>query len=415
MRGTNERWLSGFGCAFALVIAACTSAEAQAESVAGGTVWAWGRNYEGQLGNGTTADHDKPGHGILLVTARGRVLRAEEPLKLRGDDRVVAAIRFRNPSEQKTQRVPARVEGLSQVVAVDAHGRGSIALKADGTVWVWGSRDDARKGLNSLPVQVQGLPNVSKVFAGSAAIDAEGKLWAWGGIGGVDPVRVDGLSDVVDVSVGSVSYAVRKDGTLWCWAPRRSLEHKDGWTVQAKGLAEIKAVVPSSRHHSGWILKEDGTVWSWRTSGKSLSVSTAGLNRVEGLAGIASIAAGEGHAPAWGRDGAKGHALALRRDGTVWAWGKNEYGQLGDGTGKDREGPIRIEQGLTDVTAIAVGKEHSLALKKDGTVWAWGRNNEGQLGDGTAENRSAPVRVKGLVGAIAIAAGREHSLALTLK
>ena len=89
--------------------------------------------------------------------------------------------------------------------------------------------------------------------------------------------------------------------------------------------------------------------------------------------------------------------MALKSDGTVWAWGDNGYGQLGDGTTTDRTTPVQVS-GLSGVTAIAAGCYHTVALKSDGTVWAWGYNGYGQLGDGTTTQRTTPVQVSGLYG-----------------
>lgn len=109
--------------------------------------------------------------------------------------------------------------------------------------------------------------------------------------------------------------------------------------------------------------------------------------------------------------GGVGHSLALRDDGRVWAWGWNAYGQLGDGTYDTRLRPIPVP-GLTGVVAVAGGPYHSLALKADGTVWTWGWNPLGQLGDGTTTTRLRPVAVPGLTGVVAISAGMLHSLAV---
>jgi hypothetical protein len=107
------------------------------------------------------------------------------------------------------------------------------------------------------------------------------------------------------------------------------------------------------------------------------------------------------------------YSLALRNDGTVWAWGDNYEGQLGDGTSTDRSTPVQVT-GLTDATAIAAGSWHSLAVRADGTVWAWGDNYFGQLGDGTVIERWTPVQVTSLCRVAAIEGGERHSLFLAL-
>ena len=132
---------------------------------------------------------------------------------------------------------------------------------------------------------------------------------------------------------------------------------------------------------------------------------------VLGLSGVVAVAAGYSH------------SLALTWDGTLWAWGLNESGQLGNkksGPGEKSLTPIRVE-GLSGVVAIAAGTNHSLALTRDGTLWAWGYNFYGQLGSGKPGDSSIPVPVKevedlsgkDLSGVVAIAAGASHSLAVT--
>jgi hypothetical protein len=112
------------------------------------------------------------------------------------------------------------------------------------------------------------------------------------------------------------------------------------------------------------------------------------------------------------------HSLALKDDGTIWAWGNNSDGQIGDGSFNIRNRAVQVSGfGGTDVTAIAAGGSHSLALRSDGTVWAWGYNSDGQLGDGTTVRSNTPVRVMTgssteLTNVTAIAAGGSHSLAL---
>ena len=107
------------------------------------------------------------------------------------------------------------------------------------------------------------------------------------------------------------------------------------------------------------------------------------------------------------------HSMALTRDGQVFAWGyNNEYGQLGDGTDETRSTPVAV-QDLEDVISISAAGDHSMALTRDGNVFAWGYNKYGQLGDGTRENRLTPVAIQDLEDVISISAGGDHSMALT--
>lgn len=105
------------------------------------------------------------------------------------------------------------------------------------------------------------------------------------------------------------------------------------------------------------------------------------------------------------------HSLAIKSDSTVWAWGGNQAGQLGDSTSTQRNTPVNVH-GLQKIISIDGGYSHSLAIKNDGTAWAWGSNYWGQLGDSTIMNRIVPVQVHNLTGIVAIAGGNGHSLAL---
>jgi alpha-tubulin suppressor-like RCC1 family protein len=91
----------------------------------------------------------------------------------------------------------------------------------------------------------------------------------------------------------------------------------------------------------------------------------------------------------------------VNSDGTVWAWGWNYDGRIGDGTRINRLAPVRVD-GISGVTAVAAGESHTLALKSDGTVWAWGGNVHGALGDGTTTDRYTPVQVSGISDVIAV-------------
>jgi alpha-tubulin suppressor-like RCC1 family protein len=150
-------------------------------------------------------------------------------------------------------------------------------------------------------------------------------------------------------------------------------------------------------------LKKDGTVWTWGYNGLGALGDGTTTSRsipavVNGLTGVTAIAAGENH------------TLALRTNGTVWAWGHNGNGQLGDASTTNRLVPTQVPS-LTDVVAIAAGANFSAALKSDGTIRTWGYNGYGQLGDGTTTQRTSPVTVSSFSSVAAIAAGSDHLLA----
>ncbi|MEW6187051.1 MAG: hypothetical protein AB1585_15055, partial [Thermodesulfobacteriota bacterium] len=105
------------------------------------------------------------------------------------------------------------------------------------------------------------------------------------------------------------------------------------------------------------------------------------------------------------------HTLKVKADGTLWAWGDNAYGQLGDGTTTDRHSPVQIGADNKWVT-IGAGYYQTVGLKADGTLWAWGRNNYGQLGDGTTTERHSPVQIGADTKWVSIAMGDYHTIAL---
>ena len=221
-------------------------------------------------------------------------------------------------------------------------------------------------------------------------------------------------------------------GTVWAWGENSDGQLGDGMTtdrgtpVQVKGpggvgfLAGVVAIEAGYFHTVA--LRSDGTVWAWgnnyngqlgdgTTTDRGTPVQVKGPGGVGFLAGVVAIEAGYFH------------TVALKSDGTVWAWGNNYNGQLGDGTTTNRWTPVQVKgpggaSNLTGVVAVDAGYSHTVALKSDGTVWTWGDNGYGQLGDGTTTSRSTPVQVKGsggagnLTGVVAIAAGYRHTVAL---
>ncbi|POM25853.1 Regulator of chromosome condensation (RCC1) repeat protein [Actinomadura rubteroloni] len=155
-------------------------------------------------------------------------------------------------------------------------------------------------------------------------------------------------------------------------------------------------------------VKNDGTVWAWgsNASGQLGDGTTTNRTTPVQVSGLTNIARTIGSIDAGGN-----HSLAVKSDGTVVAWGSNASGQLGDGTTTNRTAPVAVS-GLTNVRAVSAGDNFSLALKNDGTVWAWGNNANAQLGDGTTTNRTTPVQVSGLTSVASIGTGQYHGLAV---
>jgi alpha-tubulin suppressor-like RCC1 family protein len=224
---------------------------------------------------------------------------------------------------------------------------------------------------------------------------------------GYSPAPVIGLSGVEDLAD---RYAVKADGTVWSWGPNADGELGAGWIggestvpVQATGLTSVTAV--AAGHLSGWALREDGTVWGWGRNesgilGVSVSGRTATPTQLRALSGITAIAMGD----------ATGYALGS--DGTVWALGDNTYGQLGGVDGPESWVPVQVS-GLTDVVTIAAGWQAGYAIRADGTLWAWGSNLAGELGNGSsAQFSKVPVQVSGLTQVTAVAAGSSNAYAL---
>jgi alpha-tubulin suppressor-like RCC1 family protein len=329
---------------------------------------------------------------------------------------------------------------LHAPVAIAGAVLNGLALKSDGTVWTWGANWIGQLGDGTIidrtsPVLVcatyttsctEYLTGVIAITGGgfhNLALKSDGTVWAWGynaygqlGDGTatdrLTPVQVQGLTGVSAIAGGVFhSMALKSDGTVWTWGANGIGQLGDGTAtdrltpVQVQGLTGVSAIA-GGREHS-LALKSDGTAWAWGSNvyGQLSDASCLGFAdrltpvQVQGLTGVIAITGG-------GK-----HSLALKSDGTAWAWGWNADGQLGDGTFTNHCTAVQV-QGLTGIMAVAGGEDHSLALKSDGTVWAWGYNAYGQLGDGTATDRLTPVQVQGLTGASAIAGAFHDSLAL---
>jgi alpha-tubulin suppressor-like RCC1 family protein len=479
----------------------------------GGTVWSWGDNSVGQLGDGTTTpsltpiqvvcgeaagdpDHcSADGHLKNAVKVAAGNLAA---MVLLDDGRVLnwgINSRFNNAANAITPAFVAcgaadaghctggRITGATQIAQGFSHG---LVLLDDGAVLAWGTNNNGNLGNNqpgvpsALPVQVSGLVSGSGVVAITAgsnhsfALKSDGTVLGWGVNGGGQlgddsttlravPVPVlcrpddlpgstfcsngNVLQGVVAVSASNaISIALMADQTLLAWGGNTSGQVGDGTTTQRKrpvNVCAVGATAPcqvangnilqgvanlavSSLSAAGYALMPDGSLLAWgnngngqlgdgTTSSRSTPVLVTGLGAGSG---VVAISAGDAH------------AVALISDGTARAWGSNGNGQLGNGAISAKTTPVATS-GLgsgSGVIAVASRAQFTLALRSDGTVVAWGSNANGQLGDGTTDNRNAPISVAcrtvdapgsafcssdgRLQGVVAIATGNNYSLAL---
>ncbi|WP_170157263.1 right-handed parallel beta-helix repeat-containing protein [Roseimicrobium gellanilyticum] len=399
-----------------------------------GTVWAWGANWAGQLGDGSNTERHTPVQ-ITSITEEAAEVEADrscsQVLLVNGTLLAWGQNQYGQVGDgTKINRgTPVTVENISGTTAMALGWDHAAGIDDQGVVFIWGHRNNFQLGdsnaLHSVkPVEVPGIQDVTQAELGTfhaMALKSDGTVWTWGsneyGQLGINstisrsiPAVLPSFSNVKALAGGYwFSLAVKNDGTAWGWGYNINGQLGDGTGVnklvptQVSGLTNLIAIEAGADH--ALALRSDGTVWGWGYNGYGQVGDSSTTQRlapvqVTGLTNVVAIAADSGN-----------HSLALKSDGTVWAWGYNASGQLGDGTTTQRNAPVQVS-GLTDIVAIATGTWHSMALKEDGTVYIWGDNSHGQLDDGTTTPRSTPLAVPGLSGVVNIGAGGVHSFAL---
>ncbi|MDB5106241.1 MAG: repeat-containing protein [Fibrobacteres bacterium] len=300
----------------------------------------------------------------------------------------------------------------------------SGAVNSEKRLWSWGGNSDGQLGDGSaiqsaLPKLLANPANAFRYAGGgrfSLTVKGDGTVWSWGlnakgqlGRTGTAnfPGQIAGITTAKSVAAGAeFGLALLADGTVRAWGDNTFAQLGDGSTAQhntpvpVSGLTRIVGIYAGESH--ALAVDQDGRVWVWGSNGYGqLGDGRASSNAflptsLGSLSGVIAVAAGSDF------------SAALKADGTVYTWGNNGAGQLGDGTNSMRTLPASVP-GLTGVRAIEAGAQHMLALKSDGTIWAWGSNNSGDLGDGSLINRNAPVKVSGLVSMVSIGAGDYHS------
>jgi len=437
---------------------------------ADGTLYAWGDNSKGQLGNTTTTQSNVPvavSQGATATTTRfvqvaagqyhSLAVTADGTLYAWGDN---SKGQLGNNSTTQSN-VPAAVSRgagatttlYKQVAAGYFH---SLAVSADGTLYAWGDNSKGQLGNNSttnssvLVAVSQGAgattTRFGQVAAGqyrSLALAADGTRYAWGDntngqLGNNSTTQSNVLVAVslgaapagtsfTQVALGSAGlHALAADGSVYAWGTNTSGQLGNNSTtnssvpVAAQAPATtgyVQAAGAGGGHSLG--LRADGTLYAWGQN----NLGQLGNNTTTNSLVPAAVSLGA--APAGTRFGQTSAgsflSLALAANGTLYAWGYNIYGELGNNTTTSSSVPVAVSAGAvptgTRFVQVAAGSLHALTLTANGTLYAWGSNSNGQLGNNSTTNSSVPVAVS--AGAVPtdtrfvqVATGYYHSLAL---
>jgi len=244
------------------------------------------------------------------------------------------------------------------------------------------------------------------IFGAVSCTPPTGRIWSWGCnvrgqlgdntvLSRLSPVSVvGGFTDWCQISGASQSsFAVRQNGTVWAWGQNTNGLLGDNCTVSRSSPVSVVGGFTDWCQVSGGqihalAVRQNGTAWGWGAN----SYGRIGDNCTVTRSSPVSVAGGFTD---WCRVSAGPHSFGIRQNGTLWAWGQNLQGRLGDNTTTNRSSPVSVVGGFTDWCQVQAGRYHSLALRQNGTVWGWGCNAQGQIGDDTVVSKSSPVSVVG--------------------
>ena len=409
-----------------------------------GTLWAWGFNGSGQLGKGDQTARDSP---VRVGSARNWTAVAcgldDHSVALRSNgslwtwgNNAYGQLGL-GQADTNPHHTPTRVGMGSAWVAVSCGADTTFALRSDGSLWAWGRNLDGRLGLGDTndrhaPVRVGTANNWSAVSGGAGftlALRSDGSLWAWGqntfgklGLGNADtgahpsPARVGTASSWTAIAAGlDCSLATRSDGSLWSWGRNAwgglGLGHRAGCHAPARvGTASTWTAVACGGGF-GLALRSDGSLRAW---GRNLE-GELGLGDTAGRHTPVALTSPSG---SWALTGARlacgvDHTVVLGADGSLWAWGDNYNGELGLGAADSdpRATPTRVGTAMS-WTAVAAGWGDTLAIRADGSLWAWGADYYGELGLGDTTQRDVPTRVGTATNWVAVTCGLWNTLAI---
>lgn len=299
------------------------------------------------------------------------------------------------------RNLPMAVGSHTDWKVLTPNGSHTLGIRTNGELWAWGHNGNGELGngtnTNSqVPIQIGSSTDWDTISAGagfSHGIKNDGTLWAWGyggynqlGVGGGanlnSPTQVNSSTNWKSVSGGVFSaVAMKSDGSIWQWGNGYYQGAPSGIPVQIGADMDWKMVVHGAEHNLA--IKNNGTLWVWGNNltgqlGDGTSGGThTGLPKQIGTDNNWALVSAGGAA-----------SFGIKTDGTLWAWGNNSYGQLGDGSNTDKYVPTQIGT-ATDWVDVAAGSYHTFARKSDGTLWATGWNDQGQLGLGITFNTNS--------------------------
>lgn len=331
---------------------------------------------------------------------------------------------------------PAQIGALKTWSSISSGCNHTAAVKSDGTLWIWGNNECGNLGVagggRNSPVQVGSGTNwASAVAAGeyssvahlyTMATKTDGTLWAWGdnssgqlGDGTTvtksSPIQIGSGTSWAQVtaSYGLHTVAIKTDGTLWAWGSGGNGRTGLGDTVNRSSPVQIGASTDWAQASAGQMhtmaIKTDGTLWTWGNN------STGQLGKTGAAARSSPTQINSDTDWRLGVAGST-FCLAIKTNNTLWAWGSNYYGQLGVGSVSDKTTPTQVP-GAT-WTDVSGGPDNAFAIKADKTLWAWGGNDTGALGDGTTVSKSSPVQVGSAANWTKVSAGESFVSALLL-